>query len=373
MFNQGLTDSLKIRIKLDKIKVLDKRLISDYIEYYPNIEQLDNDLEQQLLGDNLQKAKPLVKIINGITYRFYVKAFIDKRKTAQEYLVLQVSAKMLKQRYFEGITKDNIGLILADINSFKIIRIEKKDLLDGLVSDIDICINQLIDEKSLKIAFSLIHNFPRPSKKPLMHFISQKNHKGEKNLGVDFNKREKATNGAPYCKIYHKGHELLSKSKDFYKAYLEPMKRSILDNLVRYEFTIKASKHKQYLCKQGYKADFKTLGELLEMSPKDLADIAKSGLKHYVEKPTKSKVNTDLSPTDIMLQYYIEQLIKVGFDSEKLLGFQYSIDCPVAKSRSKTKAKNLIKGLGTLDGLLNVKLLENDRAGEFLNNIGLSI
>ena len=105
--------------------------------------------------------------------------------------------------------------------------------------------------------------------------------------------------------------------------------------------------------------------------PKDLADIAKSGLKHYVEEKRKSKVNTELSPTDIVIQFYQAELIKLGFDSERLLGFQYDISCPVAKSRMKTKAKSLIAGLGTLDGLLNSKLLDNDRANQFLKNIGL--
>ena len=37
-----------------------------------------------------------------------------------------------------------------------------------------------------------------PSKKPLIHFISQTNQNGTRNLGVDFNKREKATNSTPY-------------------------------------------------------------------------------------------------------------------------------------------------------------------------------
>lgn len=204
-----------------------------------------------------------------------------------------------------------------------------------------------------------------------MHFISQTNQNGSRNLGVDFNKREKATNSTPYCKIYHKGYELLSKSIDFYKAYLEPMKSITLNNLVRYEFTIKANKHKEYLCKQGFKANFKTFGELLKTSSKDLKEIAQSGLKHYIEENSKSKVNTELSPTDVMIQYYIENLIKSGFDEEKLLGFIYLIDCPVARSRTKAKAKNLIKQLGTLNGALDPLLMQNERSNKFLKNLGL--
>lgn len=368
MFNTGLIDSLKIRIKLDKVQVIDKRLIEDYIEYYPNIQQLDNDTEEN--GYELKKAKPLTKIINGITYRIYVKAFIGKDKLAHEYVVLQVSAKMLEYKYFEGITSKNVDIILKNINSLGIINITKNNLLDGLVSDIDICVNQLIDEKSLQSAFSLIRNFPAPSKKPLIHFISQTALNGSRNLGIDFNKREKATNSTPYCKIYHKGYELLSKSVVFYNAYLSPMRASVIDNLVRYEFTIKASKHKEYLCKNGLNADFKTFGDLLSAKPKDLHLIAKTGLKCYLEKKTKSKIDTKQKPTDIVIQFYIENLIKLGFDTEKILGFTYLIDCPVSRSTTKSRVKKLVQKL-TQDDLQKKRELEqNNRTTTFLKNLG---
>ncbi|KLT70358.1 hypothetical protein [Flavobacterium sp. ABG] len=375
MFNTGLIDSLKIRVKLEKVKILDKRLITDFIAYYPDIETLDNDgNENQKLGDNFRKAEPFTKIINGITYRFYIKAFIDSKKLAHEYVVFQISAKMLKERYFEGITSDNYASIVTDINSFGVLRISNKDFLEGLVSDIDICINQLIDLKSLKTAFSLILQNPNSGKKPLLHHISQSNTlKNTNNLGLDFNKREKATNTTPYCKIYHKGFELLSKSITFYKAFLEPMRTSVIDNLVRYEFTIKAHKHKEYLCKQGFKADFKTLFDLLKANPKELHLIAKSGIKHYIEPKTKSKVDSELNPSDVMVQFYIENLIKLGFDEEKLLGFTYLINCPVSKSRTKSKAKKLIDDLKNRDKNLNIKIQSNERSNQFLQNLGVDL
>ncbi|SHL40065.1 hypothetical protein [Flavobacterium chilense] len=375
MFNTGLIDSLKIRVKLDKVKILDKRLITDFIAYYPDISHLDNDgNEQEKLGDNYRKAEPFTKIIDGITYRFYIKAFIDSKKIAHEYVVFQISAKMLKEKYFEGITAYNYRNIVDDINSFGVLSISRKDFLEGLVSDIDICINQLIDLKSLKTAFSLILQHPNAGKKPLLHHISQSNSlKNTNNLGLDFNKREKATNTTPYCKIYHKGFELLSKSNVFYKAFLEPMKTSVIDNLVRYEFTIKAHKHKEYLCKQGFKADFKTFADLLKAHPKELARIAKSGISHYLEKKVKSKVNAELNPSDIAMQFWIENLVKSGFDKEQLLGFTYLIDCPVGRSRMKSKAKKLIDDLTNRDKNLTIQIQNNERSNKFLANIGVNL
>jgi hypothetical protein len=374
MFNTGLIDSLKIRVKLEKVQILDKRLITDYIAYYPSIEKLDNDgNENEILGEDYKKAEPYTKIINGITYRFYIKAFIDKNKTANEYVVFQISAKMLKEKYFEGITAFNFGCIVDDINSFGVLKISKHDFLQGLVSDIDICINQLIDLKSLKTAFSFILHNPNHGKLPLIHHISQSNtQKNTFNLGMDFNKREKASNTAPYCKIYHKGFELLSKSIVFYKAYLEPMKASVIDNLVRYEFTIKAHKHKEYLCKQGLKADFKTFFDLLKAKPNDLKLIAQTGLKHYVEpKEKRNNINQELNPMDIMIQFYQAELIKLGFPEDRLLGFTHNIDCPVSKSRTKTKAKKILDDLKNRDKNLKKQIEQNDRSNNFLKNLGL--
>jgi hypothetical protein len=395
MFNTGLIDSLKIRVKLDKVKLLDKRLITDYIAYYPSIEKLDNDgNENDRLGDDYRKAEPYTKIQNGITYRFYIKAFIDKNKVSQEYVVFQISAKMLKEKYFEGITAFNYHTIVDDINSFGVLKISKTDFLQGLVSDIDICINQLIDLKSVKTAFSFIMHNPNQGKLPLIHPIEKskeytqrfdKHNFSEKifdeqimylkiqgkNLGLDFNKREKASNSAPYCKIYHKGFELLSKSIIFYKAYLEPMKASVIDNLVRYEFTIKAHKHKEFLCKQGLKADFKTFFDLLKAKPQDLKLIAQTGLKWYIEpKSKKSNINQELNPMDVMIQFYQSELIKLGFPEDRLLGFSHSIDCPVSRSRTKTKAKKILDDLKNRDKNLKKQIEQNDISNNFLKNLG---
>lgn len=373
MFNTGLIDSLKIRVKLENVKILDKRLITDFIAYYPTIEALDNDgNEQEKLGESFRKAEPFTKIINGITYRFYIKAFIDKNKMAHEYVVFQISAKMLKQKYFEGITSKNIDGIIDDINAFKVLHVSKTVFLDGLVSDIDICINQLIDLKSLKTAFSFIMQHPNAGKKPLIHHISQANTlKNTFNLGMDFNKREKATNTAPYCKIYHKGFELLSKSISFYKAYLEPLKASLLDNLVRYEFTIKAHKHKEYLINKGFKADFKTLRDLLAAKPEELKRIAQTGLKHYIEKDTKTRINKDLNPTDLQIQSLMSIIINMGGEEDKLFQYLYLINDPSSKSRSKSRTKKLLDDLKNRDQNLKIQLETNNKTYQFLANLGL--
>lgn len=371
MLNVGLVDSLKVRVKMDKVAIIDKRIVTEYIRYYPTLEVLDND--NYVFDEELQRADPYVQIIDGITYRFYPKAFITKDKRAEEYMVFQLSAKMAKRQYFQGITLDNIGQIVDDINALNVIRISKENMLQGLISDIDICINHSIDEKSYSTGLGVLNTAVRPGKKPLIHNFNKVNQKGVRNLGMDFNKREKANNSTPYCKIYHKGYELLSKSVDFYNAYLAPLSTGFLNRLVRFEFTIKAHKHKQYLCEKGLKADFKTLKDLLSASHKELKEIAQSGLSCYIDVREKKPIEEKMNSNDIFLYRYIQNQIALGYDRDTLLAPLYDIEDASSKSRMKTKINKMIDNLTSEDDEISKKLRENDNARVFLHHIGIDV
>lgn len=363
MFNTGLIDSLKLRVKKSEIKVLDPNILLPYIKFYP-----DNLSFETSLND----AEPFTKIIDGITYRYYFKSYPNKKGYLEEYLVLQISAKMLKQRYFEGITKNNFENIVNDINNQFVIKITKDVFLNALVSDIDICINQLIDIKSYETAISLMNSFPKSSCKPLLHMIKRTNKQGKiLNLGLDFNKREKATNSRPYCKVYHKGIELQTKSAQFYNTFLSPMKASFLDNLVRYEFTIKAYDHKKYLIEKNLlKSDLKTFKDLLDIKPAELTNIAKSGLNHYLEPRKMATVVSGLNPIDTLISFYMSELINKGSDIDDLKHVLNSFECPVTKSRIKTKINAILKHINNENPTIEKQLKNNEICNNFLKNFG---
>ena len=367
MFNIGLIDSLKLRIERDKIIIVDPSFILPYIKFYP-----DNLSFETALND----SEPLTKIINGITYRYYFKCYPNKKGFLVEYLVLQVSAKMLKEQYFEGITLKNYKRILDDINKQYIVKISESVFLDALVSDIDICINQLVDIESYQNALKLLYNHPKNSVKPLLNIFNNQNKKGFfTNLGLDFNKREKAKNTTPYCKIYHKGLELQFKSTVFYTEYLQGLqqfnRKAFIDNLVRYEFTIKAYDHKEYLKKQGLlNSDLKTFNDLLSIPTIELTLIAKSGIKHYTENKIKVKPIKDISPIDNLLLSYMTDLISFGYDRDNLKHPVNSIVCPVTKSRIKTKINQLLKHIENENVSMSILLQQNNQTQKFLKNIG---
>ncbi len=363
MFNIGLIDSLKLRIKKDDIKIIDPNLVMPYLKFYPDNLSFENSLND---------AEPFTKIIDGITYRYYFKTYPNKQGYLVEYLVLQVSAKMLKSKYFEGITKHNYKAILQDINSQYVVSIPESVFLNALVSDIDICINQLIDIKSYETAIGLMNNFPKSSCKPLMHTIKKTNKQGKIiNLGLDFNKREKATNSRPYCKVYHKGIELQTKSSTFYNAFLSPQKSSFLDNLVRYEFTIKAYDHKKYLTEKGLlTSELKTFKDLITINPQELTNIAKSGLNHYLEARKQKAIASDLNPIDRLISFYMSELINKGADLDDLKHVLNFYECPVTKSRIKTKITQILKHLNNENPTLEKLLKSNEICNQFLKNLG---
>ncbi|TPN88844.1 hypothetical protein [Aquimarina algicola] len=347
---------------MSKINVLDKRLIEEYVAYYPSSELLDDDLK---------KAQPVVRVTNGITYRFYPKAYINVHKKSIEYLVIQLSAKMLKKNYFDGIQASNIRAIYNDIMDFGIFWVDFNHFLDGLVTDIDICINQNITPKEFQVAQKMIKTTLLPAKEPLVWFPNREN-----NIGIEFNKRDKATPSIPHMIAYYKGAELLDEKKSltFYKAYLEPMPAGILNNLFRFEFTIKSSKHFAYLRKKGVLThDLKTLNDLLSIPSKELYSIAKTGIPLYTRKREVSHSTEGLKPMDIAIRYYIEKLIELGFDTERLVGFIHDIDCPVARSRTKTKVKKIINSFTSVSENSNRLLQRNDNAGHFLSKLGFKI
>ena len=363
MFNTGLIDSLKLRIKKSEIKILDANILLPYIKFYP-----DNMSFETALND----AEPFTKIIDGITYRYYFKSYPNKQGYIEEFLVLQISAKMLKQKYFEGITKNNFENIIEDINKQYVIHITKDVFLNALVSDIDICINQLIDINSYETAVSLMNSYPKSSCKPLLHMIKKTNKMGKIiNLGLDFNKREKATNSRPYCKIYHKGIELQTKSLTFYNAFLSPLKSSFLDNLVRYEFTIKAYDHKKYLTEKGLlKSELKTFKDLISLDATELSNIAKSGLNHYLEPRKTQTIATELNPIDRLISFYISELINKGSDIDDIKHVLNFYDCPVTKSRIKSKINSILKHLNNENPSIEKQLRDNKICNQFMQNLG---
>lgn len=354
--DQPLIDSFRLRVRMSKVKVIDKRLTDEFVCYYPSINSMDDDL---------RRAQPYVKLIKGITYRFYPKSYITPKKIAEEYLVLQISAKMAKENYFKGVSKLTIKQIYDDIINFKIFKISYKDFLDGLVTDIDFCVNSYLTPSTFKLCRKAVKSSILPSKEGLVWFPKD-------NLGIEFNKREKANNSNPHFIFYHKGNELTTNQKTvpFYRAFLEKFKIPDLDNLFRYEFTLKNFKHVQFLQKKNIIfSSIKTLKDMLSFPVDESMDIIRCGLPFYTDVVQKVIIGGKTN-LDKIMQYHIHLMLQAGVSTKLITNLDSLFESgSKALYRADKKVNSLLQDFVVANNLQN-KVELNDLSMSYLSFFG---
>jgi hypothetical protein len=285
-------DSFKLRVPERLVQIVDPTFLQRYQKVY---------VSSGLIDDNIKLDNHKVNLTDGISTRIGIAYFrsgkdIDREEEASYYF--QLNSKMLKSRYLNGINVNNIRLIYNYIINLNIVYLDYDDFLDGYITDIDVAYDIECEPKTLK---SLI---PKILSKVLLEkqkFID-KPHLKDDNIGVSFNKREKAINKAPFIKIYHKTIELEHNSNEFANAHL---KATNYQNIARLEFTFKDSKHRKYL-----KVKCNTLRELLSLDDKILTEIVSTSIAtYYIEKEQIKPTKTIISNSKIMTWY--ERVISI--------------------------------------------------------------
>jgi hypothetical protein len=197
-----------------------------------------------------------------------------------------------------------------------------------------------------------------------MRYIDKPFRKND-NVGIAFNRREKATPTTPFIKIYHKGLELQSKTKEFDDAYLSGIDSK---NVGRLEYTLKNSKHQKHLG-----IEIKTLRQLLAMDKSLIESIVTSGIReNYLEKGLRNIDYTKLSPIEKILKYYMEDLITLGRDRQDLYAALDVFDVKdskgyIDKSRMKKKITSLIE-----ESAQKEKLDKNEELASAIRAFGLA-
>mgnify|MGYP000415585683 CR=1 FL=1 len=121
-------DSLKIRIPTDKIQITDSKLIGTKITILEETAEVLREFK-----DNALKFSN-----NGISTRFAIETMpIDSRGRTVEFLTILVNSKLLKSRYLEGITKENIREVYNEIQNYNVVKFSFAAFMQGACTDID--------------------------------------------------------------------------------------------------------------------------------------------------------------------------------------------------------------------------------------------
>jgi hypothetical protein len=204
-------DSAKISIPLHNCEILHKELQDQFVLYKTNLETGEIDLVKEYTGDTFIKQTKY-----GTYYKIWIEHQATKIGASDKFISILVNSKHLGKDYFKGITKET----LPKLYDFK-------------------CTDDHFDILKQNIKASTL--FPE-----LWTYTSKKNNSGIWTPATPTNikPRDYATPSKPYIKFYSKEIDFTYKSIDFanhFKLHNEAAE------IVRFEATIKNSKHKQLL------------------------------------------------------------------------------------------------------------------------------
>lgn len=271
-------DSLKIRIPMSKVEILDQSIFGNKIV----IDDLTGNVEREF-KENRYKVK-----YDGITTSFGIEHQNSKGNKVVEYFVILLNSKLLHQRYFEGITQDTVETVYLRIMGMNVAKFDFDTFLDAECTDVDF--KQDLQQPNFSKTLDYINSHAKLSKN-----VGEGSNKRDQptNKGIEFGKRETAHKSYPYLKFYHKGLELLNSSKTFYGKYIADLDIDVT-HMVRVETTVKNKKH---FAKLG--VDNTSLRNILKLSQDKLLEIVSTAINRHLEKRLTTITPTkELKPMD---------------------------------------------------------------------------
>lgn len=310
-------DSLKIRIPLNLVTVINKDLISHWY--------LVNDLSGEI-DPKVYKEKCYLFEDKGIKVKFAIEKQVISDQSIKEFLIILVSSKILKQRYFEGITEENLKTVYDEIIGLKVVDFSYNDFIAGECTDCDF--KKDIRVKSLKVIIHDIVTRVKPSKKKDEGYRSFDR---KDNNGIEFSDRKTTSfKTNPFLKMYDKEIELRTKSFEFSTSYLRGID---FGNICRVETTVKNKKHFRYL---GISET--SLLSIVTLSEAEKKKIISMAVNNHLSRELKTPVFHDrlTSPDKIVIYNAVSFMIDQRINFDRILNFLLTgISNPVSRSRKK--------------------------------------
>jgi len=277
-------DSLQVRVPICDVEIIDRSLIDRLITVLEDTGEVIDEKS----GKHFEKETS-----SGLHFRIWARNRKDiSESDIKSELYFLINAKHLKERYFEGITIDNVDLIRQEINSLNVISIDKAEFLHCEIRDVDFCFDFPCSRddfsKSITDYYKKIAIVGKPDR--VKAFGSKSN------MGLSLNTRKDNTPKKPFTKFYHKGVELETKSVSFSDRFLKEID---FRDVARFEFSLQNRKYFKHYGIDGTK----TLKQLLEKLTlqRVFQDVYKNWFIKRVIIPHSSK-----QFRDIMLQAFFE-------------------------------------------------------------------
>lgn len=222
---QIYVDSLKIRIDFDHIE----NLKTDFSENLKVINIQSGEIIQ-----DFEKNKITISN-NGINTHFAIENLISSQDGSQKkYLCIRVSSKIIKKRYFQGISIYTLSYMYSELMKLNLFFVTMKNFYSSKFSDVDLCYNY--EYESVKKEYEKFKEFSKfvlPSREINRGVKIYPKETKKYNKGVTLQFNTKGFEG--FKRIYTKDLELKTKSLEFTKNYLSEVD---FDKIMRYECNI---------------------------------------------------------------------------------------------------------------------------------------
>lgn len=332
------TDTLKMRLPLPLVHIKDDILFSKEI----TVNSLTGNVTNEKVS-TVEKDKTFYRI----------EPVNENGRTPENFLVIALGSKLLKERYLEGITIENKNLIYDAIKSHGLVDFSIDSFMDkSRCVDIDFKKDVFYQGDVNKLINKLYSN-SKPKKK--IGFGAEKFLKAD-NKGIQWSIRE-TTNivSNPFLKMYAKDLELIHKHPDFHSKYLGQYD---LSGLLRLEATLKNKRHFFRL----FNHKCTNLWAVLNMPQDDKQRVFDHAIHcHINPKPRKRLKQRTLKGNKVAL--YKSMCLVLN---SKVSSFEDYLDYILKEFDNKTQRYRMRK---TLDELYQVYLGENDADLFYLEDI----
>lgn len=316
-------DSLKIRIPLHLVEILDSNIIDKYVSINYNSGELDEEPKVR---------NWLLKDFKGYSTRWQIRDFKLEKGRSRKFLTILLNSKILEENYFNGISKNNIENVYDKLIKMNVAHFSYNSFLGSECTDIDF--KKDIHNSYFIESIPVLVSHAKPS-----HLSGRgvRPFKKKDNMGIQWSDRKGATLQNPYLKMYHKSIELNNKSTEFKDEYLRDLDVS---NIIRVEFTIKSMKHLR-----KFDINSQKLIDLLNLSQETKSIMLHNIVNtHLMSRKIKAeKPIGKISPTDVMLYNALDIISKRTYMNKNMIidSMLENFKSKTAKSRGKKRLNNI--------------------------------
>lgn len=343
VINSIQIDSLKFRIPINLVTILDLELLDNIIEL--------NERTGEITSSEFKRKSVEYKLTETAKVKMLVQKKRVSSQDSSDCLIVYLNSKILKERYFEGINPANIDQVYKDLMSLKAFEVDFDTFLLANCTDIDFKFDEYLHPSEWTELLELIKTETKPKKQMgsgYKIFNPSPRHPLQK--GLQFSSRERATKSLPFVKFYYKGGELLSNSKEFYDEHIS--KYYTKDELLNYHRVETTIKNKDQAKTLGINST--TLSGLLSLTEEQKVNVFKTVLSKHMNRPKLEAIKpikTNMTPEETVYFNSMTQIMKLTkYPHETVIeSLIENMPSAVAKSRKKDKLfqvyNTFVKGL----------------------------